>query len=462
MYGNIEKLTEENNYYLKVLSTNVDNQLVIISLKPNEKLKENYSTSQFIKIVKGNGLAIIDGKKYKFYPDSFINISKKSGHEIINTGDEELKLYMIYSLPIHPPELIQYTKNTDNKINRIENLPKNVLFQMALEYNLHELLNFCRISKKINNNVCNNQTFWMKKLSNDYEIYNDIPDKYKLEKGFNYKSYYQYITRKANKYKRKINDLLYVGSKKGDLNLVKLAIKKGASDKKYALRYASENGYLNIVKFLVKSGVDVTADDTYALMKASENGQTDVVKFLIDSGANVHNDYDYALKMASRNGHLEIVKFLVKSEANIHEENDYALRTSSENGHLEIVKFLLSSGANVNADDDYSLSFASRNGHLETVKFLIESGANVNANNDESLRSASGNGHLNTVKYLVISGANVNAENGGALKDASIEGHLDIVKFLVKSGANNINDALNIATKYNENNNDVVEFLRSI
>ena len=77
----------------------------------------------------------------------------------------------------------------------MENLPKYILIKIALDYDLPEILAFCSISSIINRKICLDQLFWMKKLSNDYGIYNkDIPDEYRLKDGsFDYKKYYLFI-----------------------------------------------------------------------------------------------------------------------------------------------------------------------------------------------------------------------------------------------------------------------------
>ena len=51
--------------------------------------------------------------------------------------------------------------------SNISNLPKDLLFLLALDMNLPDILRFCSSSSRINKTVCNNPTFWQQKLQRD-------------------------------------------------------------------------------------------------------------------------------------------------------------------------------------------------------------------------------------------------------------------------------------------------------
>jgi len=101
--GNISMLTLNNEFYRRVLSTSDNHQIVLMSLNKGQEIGEEMhpDTDQFIRIEKGNGVAILNGKKFDLRIDSFINIPKGTVHNIINTGKTPLKLYTIYSPPHH-------------------------------------------------------------------------------------------------------------------------------------------------------------------------------------------------------------------------------------------------------------------------------------------------------------------------------------------------------------------------
>jgi mannose-6-phosphate isomerase-like protein (cupin superfamily) len=115
---NIEKETLKNKNYRKVLSTTPNMQLVIMSIKPQTEigLEKHSKIDQFIRIEKGKGKAIITNNKkeiiqtIRLKDGSVIIIPKNTWHNIINTGDENLQLYSIYSPPEHPPNTLQRNK----------------------------------------------------------------------------------------------------------------------------------------------------------------------------------------------------------------------------------------------------------------------------------------------------------------------------------------------------------------
>ena len=109
-YENINDNTIENNNYRKVAYTGKYMQFVYMNIKPKDDihLETHDGTDQFIRIEKGEGLAIINDKKYELCDDIGIIIPAGAKHKIINTSsNKELKLYTIYSPPEH----------NDNKIN---------------------------------------------------------------------------------------------------------------------------------------------------------------------------------------------------------------------------------------------------------------------------------------------------------------------------------------------------------
>jgi mannose-6-phosphate isomerase-like protein (cupin superfamily) len=101
---NIKEVTEDNNYYRRVLATTPNMQLVVMSLQPFQEIGMEvhpYNT-QFIRVESGHGLAIIDDIEYVLYDDTAIVIPLNTKHNIINiSSTQKLKLYTIYSPPHH-------------------------------------------------------------------------------------------------------------------------------------------------------------------------------------------------------------------------------------------------------------------------------------------------------------------------------------------------------------------------
>ncbi|MDQ1251740.1 MAG: hypothetical protein QG646_851 [Euryarchaeota archaeon] len=110
---NIEKATLENNYFRKVLYTAEHSQLVLMSLKSGEEIgmEMHENSDQFFRFEEGEGKCIINGNEYEVSAGSVIIIPAGAEHNVINTGKtESLKLYTIYSPPIHKDGIVRATK----------------------------------------------------------------------------------------------------------------------------------------------------------------------------------------------------------------------------------------------------------------------------------------------------------------------------------------------------------------
>lgn len=112
-HGDINNITETNKYFRKVLSTTPNMQLVVMSLKPQEDIgiEIHPYTSQFIRVEKGEGVAIIDDINYELYDGIAIIIPLNTKHNIINKSKSKvLKLYTIYSPPNHHSDRLDINK----------------------------------------------------------------------------------------------------------------------------------------------------------------------------------------------------------------------------------------------------------------------------------------------------------------------------------------------------------------
>lgn len=110
---NIEIDTLANRYYRKVLYTSPNLQLVLMSLAPHEEIgKERHpNLTQFIRSEQGNGLAIINGRRYPLRDGEIVMIPPGAMHNVLNLSNTEpLQLYTIYSPPQHPPHTIHQSK----------------------------------------------------------------------------------------------------------------------------------------------------------------------------------------------------------------------------------------------------------------------------------------------------------------------------------------------------------------
>ena len=99
----IEKLTEENTDFRRVLYTGKHLQLVLMTLQPGEDIGEEVHAGhdQFFRFEAGQGEVLIDGTRQPVKADDAVIVPGGALHNVINTGNEPLKLYTLYAPPEH-------------------------------------------------------------------------------------------------------------------------------------------------------------------------------------------------------------------------------------------------------------------------------------------------------------------------------------------------------------------------
>lgn len=109
---NIEKLTEDNDDFRRVLYTSKNLQLVLMALQPGEEIGEEVHDDgdQFFRIEAGEGEVWIDGVSSKVKPDDGIVVPGGAKHNVVNSGSSPLKLYTLYGPPEHIEGTVHKTK----------------------------------------------------------------------------------------------------------------------------------------------------------------------------------------------------------------------------------------------------------------------------------------------------------------------------------------------------------------
>lgn len=109
---NIEKLTEENTAYRKVIFTGPFSQLVLMNILPGQEIGEetHEGHDQFIRIEGGTAEFLLGDTKVVGTDGFAVVIPSGLRHNVTNIGNDELKLYTIYSPKEHPEGTIQETK----------------------------------------------------------------------------------------------------------------------------------------------------------------------------------------------------------------------------------------------------------------------------------------------------------------------------------------------------------------
>lgn len=104
----------------------------------------------------------------------------------------------------------------------MENLPRDVLFSIALTMDFPEVLSLCKTNSRINNVLCRNENFWLYKLKNNYNV-----NKSDMPVGISPKDYYEEIYRWLKDYPN-INHAYDIGIMTDRLDMVKIALDRGA------------------------------------------------------------------------------------------------------------------------------------------------------------------------------------------------------------------------------------------
>jgi mannose-6-phosphate isomerase-like protein (cupin superfamily) len=115
---NIAEVTRQNNTYRTALWTGREFQVTVMSINVGEDigLEVHPTTDQFIRIEEGQGLVQMGDSKDQLdfveiaYKDYAIMIPAGKWHNLTNTGNKPLKVYVIYAPPEHPYGTVHETK----------------------------------------------------------------------------------------------------------------------------------------------------------------------------------------------------------------------------------------------------------------------------------------------------------------------------------------------------------------
>lgn len=108
----IEEATEQNDDFRRVLYTGAHLQLVLMTLQPGEEIGEEThdDRDQFFCFESGEGEVMIDGTTHEVEDDFAVIVPAGARHNVINTGEESLRLYTLYGPPEHPDGTVHSSK----------------------------------------------------------------------------------------------------------------------------------------------------------------------------------------------------------------------------------------------------------------------------------------------------------------------------------------------------------------
>ena len=116
--NNIEDTTKANETFRTVLWTGKYAQLTIMNIKVGEEIGNEVhpEVDQFLRLEQGKA-KVTFGKsrdqvdeEHDIQADWAIIVPAGTWHNVVNTGDEDLKLYSIYSPANHPEGTVHATK----------------------------------------------------------------------------------------------------------------------------------------------------------------------------------------------------------------------------------------------------------------------------------------------------------------------------------------------------------------
>jgi mannose-6-phosphate isomerase-like protein (cupin superfamily) len=112
--GPIEKDTEKNKFFRKVLFTGKHAQLVVMCLQGGEEIgnEVHADVDQFFRIELGSATFVFNGsEKHNVEAGEAVLVPAGTHHNVINASSTKpLQLYTIYSPPNHPDGTIHKTK----------------------------------------------------------------------------------------------------------------------------------------------------------------------------------------------------------------------------------------------------------------------------------------------------------------------------------------------------------------
>lgn len=127
---NIEEETRSNTTFRTALWTGKHSQLTVMSLGPGEEigLEVHADVDQFLRLEQGKARVEVGktrddlNEAYEVKDDWAFIVPAGTWHNVINTGDGDLKIYTIYSPPNHPPGTVHATKADADAAEQTEHL----------------------------------------------------------------------------------------------------------------------------------------------------------------------------------------------------------------------------------------------------------------------------------------------------------------------------------------------------
>lgn len=109
---NLDELASKNRDYRHVIFTGRLSQIALMSIPPGGDIgfEKHEHVEQLLFVQSGKGRMVIDGQTHEIGPGDVVVATPGVGHDIVNTGNEPLQIFTVYTPPNHIPGRIQTTK----------------------------------------------------------------------------------------------------------------------------------------------------------------------------------------------------------------------------------------------------------------------------------------------------------------------------------------------------------------
>jgi mannose-6-phosphate isomerase-like protein (cupin superfamily) len=116
--GDIEETTAANDSFRSVLFTGKQLQLTVMRLAPGEEIgvERHPDTDQFLRVEQGRARVTFGPSRdevsetHELDDGGAVVVSAGTWHNVLNAGDDDLKLYSLYAPPEHPDGTVHRTK----------------------------------------------------------------------------------------------------------------------------------------------------------------------------------------------------------------------------------------------------------------------------------------------------------------------------------------------------------------
>ncbi len=109
--GDLERLAEQNDNFRHVVFTGEHSQVVTMRLRPGEDIgPERHDVDQIFVLIEGLAEFDLDDELYELEEDGILVVPAGTHHNVINIGEDDLRLITIYAPPQHAAFTVHRTR----------------------------------------------------------------------------------------------------------------------------------------------------------------------------------------------------------------------------------------------------------------------------------------------------------------------------------------------------------------